>query len=95
MPVPGAAVQVQVSLAGADRLGGQLQAVEHEVRRGVRSRNSSLRLAGSLSAPLATAALRPRAAATTASLRCTGKAAPPRPVRPDASACAISAPVVP
>ena len=46
-----------------------------------RSSTASLRLAGSLSAPLATITLRPRARATMPSLRYTGKAAPPRPVR--------------
>ena len=58
-----------------------------------RSSISSLRLAGSLSAPLATATLRPwrgPARATRASFRYTGKAAPPRPVRPDASMSAMS-----
>ena len=49
----------------------------------------SLRLAGSPSAPLATTTgarpVRRPASATAASLRCTGNAAPPRPVRPDSA----------
>ena len=60
-----------------------------------RSSSSSLRLAGSLSAPLATTTFRPRAWATMASFRYTGKAAPPRPVRPEVSMSPISKPVRP
>jgi hypothetical protein len=49
-----------------------------------------LRLAGSLSTPLATTTVGPDAAATAASLRPAGKAAPPRPVSPDRLTSSIS-----
>src|ERR1700761_5821799 len=59
----------------------------------IRSSIASLRLAGSLSAPLATITLRrPRARAVASGLRATGNAAPPRPVRPAAAMSSISAP---
>ena len=59
----------------------------------IRSSSSSLRLAGSLSEPLATITFRlARDRATMAIFRYTGKAAPPRPVRPEASMSPISTP---
>ncbi len=89
----GRVVQVQVRLGGADRLGGQLQAVQHEVGR--EPQQHLVLAAGRLALRAVghdhlAALRRGPARATRASFRCTGKAAPPRPVRPDASMSAMS-----